>query len=208
MPYSIVRGELLFLQASVFNYQSNETNVIVTLTGGGFQFDEQFSPNNDSTSTGAVVNERRVRVPADGGASVSFAIRAIETGEIELEATARAIDSRAGDAERRKLRVVPEGTTVFYNVPVFVDLRGGSANEDVFNEVVDVVVPRSSDNYVAESERVSVHFTGKGTGINYCQDFCRFVTLSHRFHHHHHHPPPIPTVLGRRKLAKPQHPTM
>lgn len=163
LPYSVVRNEVLHLQVSVFNYNDDSQQVEVklefenneTFELAGQQNDGQPRPlQNPST--------KRVTVPAQAGATVTFAIRARRVGELLLTATARRVTSglqQLADVEKRNLKVIAEGKTVYYNIALFVDMRNQSGERKQFPSI-QILIPRESHNFVRDSEHAEVAVTG------------------------------------------------
>ena len=131
-----------------------------SFTGDGFDFDtEKLSEDIENPEI------RMLSVPADDGVTATFPIRANKIGQIELQATATTGSGGATDASLRRLRVEPEGTKLFYTTPVAVEV---DPETSFFEQTVDIIMPRESDNFVPKSEGSSFHVTGDilGSTIN------------------------------------------
>ncbi|CAB4009200.1 complement C3-like, partial [Paramuricea clavata] len=102
LPYSAQRGEQVSVIATVFNYKNTAEMVSVYL----------FKRDGDDYCTysnfGAGSSLYKVRVDANGAASVSFPVVPTEVGDIPIQV--RIISSNGdGDGEQRRLKVLPEG---------------------------------------------------------------------------------------------------
>ncbi|KAJ8042376.1 hypothetical protein HOLleu_13412 [Holothuria leucospilota] len=102
LPYSMVRGETLVLQANVFNYFDKDIEVLGTLEKSsqyeGIKVDE--NGVEKTTSDGMI---EKVTVPAGSGASVYFPMALKKLGMIDIEV--RAATEGAFDGVRRQLLV-------------------------------------------------------------------------------------------------------
>lgn len=149
LPYSVVRGEQVVLQAIVFNYMQTDQDVRVTLAQS-----QDFS--NIVHVNGAEVHRHEdtainVHVRAGEGKSVYFPIVPAGLGNIELVVSAQS--TQAADAVRRNLLVEAEGVPKEYNVAVLVDLKNTSS----FTRDVTLTLP---PNVVAGSQRARVTAIG------------------------------------------------
>lgn len=94
---------------------------------------------------------KRVSIPANNGASVSFMIRPKKVGDITLKITA--ISPLAGDTIHQKLKVEPEGVTQFENRAVFINLQ----NKTDLSQELKVDIPPEA---VSESEYIEFSVVG------------------------------------------------
>lgn len=94
---------------------------------------------------------KRVSIPANNGASVSFMIRPKKVGEITLKITA--ISPLAGDTIHQKLKVEPEGVTQFENRAVFINLQ----NQTDLSQELKVDIPTEA---VSDSEYIEFSVVG------------------------------------------------
>jgi CD109 antigen len=122
LPYSVKRGEKMGLQVLIFNYMSSEQSVLVTLEKNpAFSFVEKSGPGKKPITKNIKFNQRKVRVPGNGGSkTVFFPIVPTKIGDIKLELNA--ISGSANDAIKKVLKVEPEGFQVDKNVPIVLDL--------------------------------------------------------------------------------------
>lgn len=159
LPYSIIRGEAVAVQVVVFNYMQKDTEATVTLKNTG-QFDfGSFESGANEVLTSGDQKHRRITVKSGDGASVSFMIVPKILGFVDIEVSAQS--SSAGDRVLKKLLVKPEGTTLYFNRAVLVDLR----KNPTFSGKVKVDIPTYA---VPGSSKVEVSAIGDilGTAIN------------------------------------------
>ncbi|XP_052721975.1 CD109 antigen-like isoform X2 [Crassostrea angulata] len=150
LPYSVVRGEQLVLQANVFNYLSQDTDVLVTLEKN----DDFRSIVMDASNNPTYVSQTQtstIHVPSGQAKSVFFPIVPAGLGMIDL--TVKAQSPLAADGVRRQLLVEPEGVPKEYNVPILIDLK----DSNTFTKDVPITLPAS---VVAGSQHVKVTAIG------------------------------------------------
>ncbi|EFX86067.1 hypothetical protein DAPPUDRAFT_313404 [Daphnia pulex] len=135
LPYSVIRGEVVAIQAVVFNYMNKEITAELTFENiGDFQFIDNGLEDNEISSE-AIFRKKSVRIPAQDGTPVSFLIRPTTLGNIDLRLTAKA--ATAGDAIVKKLLVKAEGETIYRNKAYLLDLRSIRN----YNKNVSVTIP-------------------------------------------------------------------
>lgn len=138
LPYSVIRGEVIALQAIIFNYMSKEVGAEVTLENiGDFDFVETGAESNELKGE-SLFRSKTVRVPAQDGSPVSFLIRPKTLGNIDIRMTAKSFT--AGDAIVRKLLVKAEGETIYKNQALLLDLRASRS----YNKNVTIFIPRNA----------------------------------------------------------------
>ncbi|XP_062608191.1 CD109 antigen-like isoform X3 [Saccostrea cucullata] len=150
LPYSVVRGEQVVLQANVFNYLSQDTDVIVTLEKN----DDFRSIVMDASNNPTYVSQTQtatVQVPSGQAKSVFFPIVPAGLGMVDL--TVKAQSTLAADGVRRQLLVEPEGVPKEYNTPILIDLK----DTNTFTKTVPISLPAS---VVAGSQHVKVTAIG------------------------------------------------
>ncbi|XP_022321696.2 CD109 antigen-like isoform X2 [Crassostrea virginica] len=150
LPYSVVRGEQLVLQANVFNYLSQDTDVVVTLEKN----DDFRSIVMDASNNPTYVSQTQtstIHVPSGQAKSVFFPIVPAGLGMVDL--TVKAQSTLAADGVRRQLLVEPEGVPKEYNVPILIDLK----DTNTFTKDVPITLPAS---VVAGSQHVKVTAIG------------------------------------------------
>ncbi|WAQ97872.1 CD109-like protein [Mya arenaria] len=158
LPYSVVRGEQVILQADVFNFFTIELEVTVTLKkSNGFQ---NILVERDFSGASKVVYVRQdivytIKVSPGDGVAVRFPIKTTAVGTFDVEV--RVVSPRAGDAVRKQLLIVPEGMSMSYAISVLIDLR----NPSRFKEEVDILVPGDA---VPDSVHIAVSLIGDMMG--------------------------------------------
>nr|XP_022294895.1 CD109 antigen-like [Crassostrea virginica] len=146
LPYSVVRGEQIVIQANVFNYLTQDAFVLVTLERN----DDFRGIVMDASKRPTYVTQAQpegVYVPSGQAKSVFFPIVPDSLGMIDL--TMRAESTLAADGVRRQLLVEPKGVPKEYNVPILIDLR----DTNTFTKNVPINLPTS---VVAGSQHVKV----------------------------------------------------
>lgn len=137
LPYSMKRGEILQLPATVFNYMENDVDADVTLHNEDDDFEFVDDLGDEET-----VRRRSIRVESNNGASTTFLIKPKKIGSILIKVTVTS--PLAGDGVQRILRVEPEGVAQFLNVALFVDLKDvSSLDKSLEVEIPEEVVPDS-----------------------------------------------------------------
>lgn len=172
LPYSIIRGEVVSVQAIVFNYAKRATSARVTLENKHADFEFVEAANDigeEEANTGDSEQRSIANIKPDGGtAAVSFLIRPLKLGHIDIRLVARG--ELAADGLVRKLLVKPEGQVQHFNKATLIDLpaaTGGTASRNVSIEV--------PPNAVAGSQQVSVSAVGDilGAGLSNVDDLLR-----------------------------------
>ncbi|XP_064608554.1 CD109 antigen-like [Liolophura sinensis] len=123
LPYSVIRGEELFLQVNVFNNLKINLTVDVELQGS-----DSFR-TLDISDTGVEVllagtRSQTLIVPSGIPKSVVFPIKAVKLGNIPITVTARS--GAAFDGLTKTLLVEPEGVADEYNFIQLVNLTSSS----------------------------------------------------------------------------------
>nr|KAG5689544.1 hypothetical protein BaRGS_008919 [Batillaria attramentaria] len=150
LPYSVIRGEHVILQAIVFNYMQQDQDVRVTLAQSQdfYNLEVDAGGQEDLRREDKEIN---VHVPAGQGKSVYFPIVPTTVGHVELIVSAQTV--QAADAVRRNLKVEAEGVPKEYNVGVLLDLK----NTTSFSRDVNLTLP---PNVVSDSELLRVTAIG------------------------------------------------
>ncbi|XP_046369854.2 CD109 antigen-like [Haliotis rufescens] len=169
MPASVLRGEQVVIQASIFNYLPSDVDVVVSLPTSSDYV------NVAVDSTGKTTKESKdqteyVTVKSNEPQTVYFPIIPSSLGAIDIEVSART--TLAADAVRRQLNVQAEGIPKEYNTPVFIDLTSGGAD---FNQKVALSLPSET---VTGSEKVRVKVTGDliGTSLDNLENLLALPT--------------------------------
>ncbi|XP_071127944.1 CD109 antigen-like isoform X2 [Mytilus edulis] len=168
LPYSVVRGEQVVLQANVFNYLTSDTDVLVTLEKND-DFRSIIVASDGTTSYVSQTQTDNIHVKAGEAKSVYFPIVPAELGQISLTVKAQSV--MAADAVKRQLLVEPEGVPKEYNTPILLNLNKGAA----VHKTVPVSLPQS---VVAGSQHVRVSVIGDlmGPTVNNLDKLLRMPT--------------------------------
>ncbi|XP_070508206.1 CD109 antigen-like [Chironomus tepperi] len=145
LPYSIKRGEIISIQAVIFNYMNADASATVTMFNENQEFEFVEKTQNQKMLA------KKITTKSNSGTSVKFIIRALKVGYITLKM--EALTSNAGDRIEQKLLVLPEGITRYINTAILVDLR----SQNKFNKKVDIVVPK---DIVPDSLRIEASLIG------------------------------------------------
>ena len=169
LPYSIIRGESVALQAIVFNYFNKPIEAEVVMDNRNNEFEFTNAANEIEFADTKKVTEKKkfITIPANDGVSVTFLITPKKIGYIDIKLTATA--PTAGDSVLKKLLVKPEGQTQYFNKAVLVDLKD---SPNVVKKNISVVIP---NNAVPGSERVTISGIGDimGPTVNNLDDLLR-----------------------------------
>ncbi|XP_070581805.1 complement C3-like [Ptychodera flava] len=140
LPYSVVRGEQVEIQAAVFNYGDNELVVRVYLQGV------------EGLCAGARPGEQSQRkqfnVPGNDATSVTFPVIPMEVGEIPIRI--KAFSPAGGDIVEKLLRVVPEGQEKTFVHSVVLDPAGQMC--EAGNDKCGNGQPPNADNAIQSDE--------------------------------------------------------
>lgn len=139
LPYSIRFGEILKIEALIFNYlidHNDDLEVDVVLSrpesSDDFEFIDKLSGCTsipDSSSS----KQEHLKIPVNSVASVSFLIRSLKVGRIELKLKAHNEPSEVSDEVEKSLIVEHEGISHYHTKSVPIDLRKGEPFELGFN---------------------------------------------------------------------------
>ncbi|KAL5016375.1 hypothetical protein ScPMuIL_005964 [Solemya velum] len=168
LPYSVVRGEQVVLQANVFNYLPQTMTVVVTLD----RSDHFQSIRVDASGVEEYVSVQETStllIPSGEAKTVNFAVVPVRLGKIPIQV--RAQSTAAADAVRRQLLVEPEGVAKDYNTPVMVDLK----ENNTFAVAIPLTLPA---NTVSGSQRTRISAIGDvmGPTINGIDNLLRMPT--------------------------------
>lgn len=169
LPYSIIRGETVNIQAIIFNYSKRPTNAKVTLENANDEFEFVVAANEieDERRSSEESESRIISIPAQDGTSVSFLIRPKKLGNIAIKMVAQS--EFAADGVIKKLLVKPEGQTQHLNKAFLISLAGPQTRV-IRNISIDVPV-----NAVPNSQKVFVSAVGDliGPGLSNVDDLLR-----------------------------------
>lgn len=169
LPYSIIRGETVSIQAIVFNYSKRPSAARVTLENphNEFEFVEAANSIEDEHKSSSSSESRLVNIPPEDGVSVSFLIQPRKLGHIDIRVLAQG--EFAGDAIVKKLLVKAEGQVQHFNKAMLLNLSGP---QSVVKRNVSIEVPA---NAVEGSQKVFVAVVGDilGAGLSNVDDLLR-----------------------------------
>jgi CD109 antigen len=171
LPYSIIRGEVVNIQAVIFNYGKRPMAATVTLDNqrNEFVFVEAASNTigDERLDNSTLTQTRLVQVPAQAGASVSFLIKPTKLGHIDIKVLAQG--DLVGDGVVKKLLVKAEGQTQHFNKAMLIQLAGPHSS---WRKNISIPVPA---NAVPGSQRVQVSAIGDilGAGLSNLDDLLR-----------------------------------
>ncbi|XP_061165105.1 CD109 antigen-like [Saccostrea echinata] len=161
MPYLVTRGELVVLQANVFNYLNHDIRVLVIIDKNEafknivtYVQDNQVKSGRFPTKIGRTFNMAPGEIYP-----VYFPIIPSEVGDFKINITATA--TGASDAIIRTLKVEPEGVEKEFNNPVLIK----TGNSGIYSEDVAISFP---PNTVNGSRRIRASVIGDlmGSSIN------------------------------------------
>ncbi|XP_052103755.1 CD109 antigen-like [Mytilus californianus] len=149
LPFSAIRGEIIIVQATVFNYLDRDQQVSVKLSNNAdFSF---VDGNGNSFNPGGDGWTKPVLVKKDSVNSVYFPIKPTALGKILLKGTARS--TQGADAVEREFLIEAEGIKQSYNVPLLIDLR----QQRSFTDNIPLSFP---PNLVKDSEFIKIQVIG------------------------------------------------
>uniref|UniRef100_UPI00358E443E CD109 antigen-like n=1 Tax=Myxine glutinosa TaxID=7769 RepID=UPI00358E443E len=155
LPYSVVRGESFILQATVFNYLSENQKVLVTLQASdGFHFisgkDHKKEKHLNKRETEKLM-QHSVMVPSNDGVTIAFPLLPRRLGHVPITINARS--TQAADAITDRILVKAEGLPRTYSKALLIDQREGQVTQ----EELQFTFP---DDVVEGSEKVSISVVG------------------------------------------------
>ncbi|XP_060607320.1 CD109 antigen-like isoform X2 [Ruditapes philippinarum] len=150
LPYSVVRGEEVVIQANVFNYMGQDLDVVVTLE----KSDDFKAIDHDSPGHTVFVSKditKTIHIEAGQAESVFIPVVANIIGAAKVAVKAQSVLS--GDRVIKDLIVVAEGTPMHFNIPV------------ILNEHTSTDIPLSfPPSFVADSQKVQISVIGDTMG--------------------------------------------
>jgi CD109 antigen len=172
LPYSIIRGESVAIQAIVFNYLSKPLQAEVVMENRKDEFEFTNAANEIESAGNEKLEAKRkiITIPANDGYSVVFLITPKKVGYIDIKMTATS--SNAGDSVLNKLLVKPEGQPQYFNKALLVDLKDPNRTPNSIKKNISVIIP---NNAVPGSEKISVSGIGDilGPTLNNLEDLLR-----------------------------------
>ncbi|XP_060573011.1 CD109 antigen-like isoform X2 [Ruditapes philippinarum] len=150
LPYSVIRGEQVVLQANVFNYMGQDLDVVVTLEKSA-DFKVIFNDSNAHVTLNSTEVVKQIHIEAGQAGSVFIPVVADIIGIATI--TVKAQTPFSADRVKRELIVEAEGKTMHFNVPMII------------NEHTSVDVPLSfPPTFVADSQKVQISAIGDTMG--------------------------------------------
>lgn len=169
LPYSIIRGEIVNIQAVVFNYGKRPVSAIVTMENKNDEYDfvEAANDIDDENLSSAKSQSRMINIDPQDGSPVSFLVKPKKLGQIEIRMIART--DLASDGISKRLLVKAEGQTQYINKALVLDLPG---TQSTVSHNFSIDVP---ENAVPGSQKVSVSAVGDimGPGLSNVDDLLR-----------------------------------
>ncbi|KAL4237870.1 hypothetical protein ACF0H5_002580 [Mactra antiquata] len=151
LPYSVVRGEEVVLQANVFNYMGQDLDVVVT-----FEKSNDYQVINRDQTSGHVTYSsvdvvQNIHIKAGMAESVFVPVVAKIVGVTKIAVKAQT--ALSADRVIRNLIIEAEGTPMHFNVPM------------ILNKNTGVDVPLSfPPTFVVDSQKIQVSIIGDTMG--------------------------------------------
>ncbi|XP_062857949.1 CD109 antigen [Trichomycterus rosablanca] len=138
LPVYLIRGELLLLQVSLFNYMDQDQEVVVKVAESD-RFDFVTSAGDGSALDGV----QTVTVAGQSSVMVPFAIRATKLGQMPI--SVKALGSSASDAVYQTILVKAEGREQSFTQTLFLEFSPGttSVSRELKFEFPQAAVPGS-----------------------------------------------------------------
>ena len=146
LPYAVKRGEQVDVPLIVFNYMDEPLEAEITMANedAEFEFIEPMAKDNKCT--------KKLTVNPNSGETVTFKIVPKTLGQVSLKITA--VSALAGDAIDKKLKVEPEGITVYKNRDYYLHAEEG---EFIIPDNITLDIPA---DVVPDSEHIEVAVMG------------------------------------------------
>ncbi|XP_050306884.1 CD109 antigen [Anthonomus grandis grandis] len=156
LPYSVQKGEILAVPVVVYNHMNQDIVAEVTLHNieQKFEFAEVSNEVNSNKKV-ELYRRKKVPVPKNSGAAVSFMITPLQAGSVEIKATAS--HPRSQDTVVKHLQVEIGGETEYYSKSLLIDMRQTSK----FKGSLNFTIPK---NALEGSEKVEVFTVGNLLG--------------------------------------------
>lgn len=160
LPYAVLRGESVAIQIIVFNYMKKPIEADVTMENRRGDFEFVVAGSNFSDA-GQERKTKPITVPPEDGASVSFLVKPLRLGYMDIRVTASS--SLASDAVVKRLLVKPEGAPQYFNKAVLLDFRNPNSRPVKTN--FSIPIPYNAIN---GSTKITVSVIGDlmGTSVN------------------------------------------
>ncbi|XP_050743997.1 thioester-containing protein 1 allele R1 isoform X2 [Drosophila biarmipes] len=125
LPYSVKRGEIIAIPVVVFNYLDRQVEATVWLDNSDQEYDfSEVVSEKVARDLHLGRRYKRITVPAETGASLSFMIRPKKAGLTSLKITAQC--NWAQDSIHERLRVEADGVTKYVNKAILVKVNARS----------------------------------------------------------------------------------
>ncbi|XP_053316327.1 CD109 antigen-like [Spea bombifrons] len=134
LPYSVIMGEQLVLEATLFNYLAENQEVTVTLEDND-SF-EIIALNYDAST---VAGQRKVTVPSQDTKNVLFPVKPKQLGQISF--TVKATSSAASDSVTKNIFVKAEGVKQFYSESVLFRLAATESSPKAMSKNLSFTFP-------------------------------------------------------------------
>ncbi|RZC42764.1 CD109 antigen [Asbolus verrucosus] len=152
LPYSVQRGEILAVPVVVYNHMNKDISAEVTIHNPEQKFEfAEVSNSINATRKIELYRRKKINIKKNSGTSVSFMIKPLSQGSIEIKVTANSPKNQ--DVAIKYLLVTTEGETEYYTKTVLIDLR----NNENFKKTINFTLP---ENIVTGSERIEVSTVG------------------------------------------------
>ncbi|ETN64855.1 hypothetical protein AND_003391 [Anopheles darlingi] len=169
LPKSITRYETVSLHFTIFSTLNEEFEATVVMFNTKNQ--TRFVDQHDQ-DTGDVTASENVLVPANSDASVSFSVKAMKLGELEIRLNASILQGLISDSFKKIIKVLPEDLTghegsnrthiqhrtysnTSYGIPLSIDKKAENGSVQVNLTVVHD--PKAPPN-IANNFNVSLHY--------------------------------------------------
>ncbi|RWS08174.1 CD109 antigen-like protein [Dinothrombium tinctorium] len=167
LPYSVIRGEIVAIKVTVFNYMDSVQKTEVKMENSNKEFDFIIAEREENEITQSQDGKvRNVVVPANDGLTTTFLIKPKKVGYMKVKLSA--VCDKAADAISDQLLVKAEGETKYRNEAMLLKLNSG----EKFSKQIQIEMPQA---IVPDSERVTVTTIGDilGPAINNLDDLLK-----------------------------------
>ncbi|RUS78587.1 hypothetical protein EGW08_013655 [Elysia chlorotica] len=148
-PSTVIKGEHVVVQATIFNYLPSDLTVTVQLKGNSNFQNIAINPDGSETLTSGNT-DTVIQVISNEQGVVYFPIKTTQIGLVEVEVTAQS--SLAADGVRRFMEVQSEGVPVSYVSLCSIKLGQNGQNE-TYTQTINFTLPASA---VPGSEKAKV----------------------------------------------------
>ncbi|XP_061400997.1 CD109 antigen-like [Musca vetustissima] len=142
----MVRGEVVKIPVTIFNYHNRELNTMVTMNNSNGEYDFVDEATMKQLST--IENSQRINVPANSGKTLKFSIKPKKLGPIKIQINAT--NNLFKDAILQDLLVEPKGKIERQNKDLFISLN---KEQQIYRTSIDVEIPQ---NIVPDTEFIQL----------------------------------------------------